>query len=115
MGEKAVLDVSDETSAGDEVAEPFVCQWCGEAKTPEEFKKNRYGLTRTCKKCHGDRVKETRARKAAKLAAEVTKLVNDDEDLDEPEEGADHATEVLSELLATIGRACLNASKRLSR
>jgi hypothetical protein len=28
---------------------------------------------------------------------------------------SDHATEVLSELLATVGRACLNAAKRLSR
>ena len=114
MGEKAVLDVSDKTSVSDDVGEPFPCQWCGEVKTPEEFKKNRHGVTRTCKKCHGDRVKETRARKAAKLAAEVTKLVSDDEDLDEPEGDADHTTEVLSELLATVGRAFLNAAKRLS-
>ncbi len=114
MGEKAVLDVSDETSVSDESSEPLVCQWCGLVKPPEEFKKARYGLTRTCIKCHGDRVKETRARKAAKIADEVTKLVSDDEDLDEPEGDADHTTEVLSELLATVGRAFLNAAKRLS-
>lgn len=114
MGEKAVLDVSDDVSDDVTEPEPLVCQWCGVVKTPEEFKKNRHGLTRTCKVCHGARVKETRARKAAKLADEVTKLVSDDEDLDEPEEGADHTTEVLSEMLATIGRACLNASKRLT-
>ena len=114
MGEEAVLAVGDEVTDDVTEPEPLVCQWCGVVKTPEEFKKNRHGLTRTCIKCHGDRVKETRARKAAKLAAEVTKLVSDDEDLDEPEGDVDHTTEVLSELLATVGRAFLNAAKRLS-
>ena len=113
MGEEAVLAVGDETSVSDDVGEPLVCQWCGLVKTPEEFKKNRHGLTRTCIKCHGDRVKETRARKAAKIADEVAKLGRDDVDLDEPEGDVDHTAEVLSEMLATIGRACLNAAKRL--
>jgi hypothetical protein len=108
-------DVEAVPTVGEETDEALVCQWCGEDKAPEDFKKNRHGLTRTCKKCHGDRVKETRARKAAKIADEVTSLVRDDDDLDEPEgDASDRTTEVLSELLATIGRACLNAAKRLS-
>jgi len=114
---KAVLAVSDEVSSGSEVDEPLFCQWCDEEKPSEEFKKNRHGVTRTCIVCFGARIKETKARKAAKLAKEVADLGRDDEDLDELEAletaAPDHSTEVLAELLVTVGRACLNAAKRL--
>jgi hypothetical protein len=109
---KAVLAVSDEVSS--EVDEPLFCQWCDEEKPSEAFKKNRHGVTRTCIDCFGARIKETKARKAAKLAKEVADLGRDDEDLEELETTPpDHSTEVLAELLATVGRACLNAAKRL--
>jgi hypothetical protein len=105
-----------------EEQELFECSLCGEEKSPEEFKKNRHGLTTQCKVCFGAMVSETKARNAAKakkaaaLAEEVAKLGAPDTDDDlEDDLFSDHATEVLSELLATIGRACLNASKRLSR
>lgn len=107
-------DVEAVPTVNEDTDEALVCQWCGEDKAPEDFKKNRHGLTRTCKKCHGDRVKETRARKAAKIADQVVNLGRDEVDPDESEEGSDRTNEVLSELLATIGRACLNAAKRLS-
>lgn len=108
-------DVEAVSTVDEDTDEALVCQWCGEDKAPEDFKKNRHGLTRTCKKCHGDRVKETRARKAAKIADQVVNLGRDDVDPDEPEDDASGRTnEVLSELLATIGRACLNAAKRLN-
>jgi hypothetical protein len=65
----------------------YVCKVCEIGKSPEEFKKGRYGLTSTCKKCVGNRVRATiRAnKKKKKQEGAQTVEVEETPESDEPE------------------------------